>query len=63
MYLVSVTKRRSITVPSGAVNTFTLLTESSSSQRTFVTSIKEIKKKKFNEIKIYNINRVIAKSD
>lgn len=36
--LVSVTKKRSITFPSGAVETFTLFIVSSSSQRTSVTS-------------------------
>ena len=36
--LVSVTKKRSITLPSGAVDTFTLFIVSSSSQRTSVTS-------------------------
>lgn len=37
--LVSVTKKRSITLPSGVVDTFTLCIVSSSSQRTSVTSI------------------------
>lgn len=39
--LVSVMKKRSITLPSGAVDTFTLFIVSSSSQRTSVTSIEE----------------------
>lgn len=43
--LVSVTKKRSITLPSGVVDTFTLFIVSSSSQRTSVTSIEERYKK------------------
>lgn len=37
--LVSVTKKRSITLPSGAVDTFTLFIVSSSSQRASVISV------------------------
>lgn len=46
--LVSVTKKRSITLPSGAVDTLTLFMVSSSSHKTFVTSRKE---KKSNQTK------------
>lgn len=41
--LESVTKKRSITLPSGVVDTFTLFIVSSSSHRTSVTSAGEIK--------------------
>lgn len=49
--LVSVTKKRSITFPSGAVDTFTLFIVSSSSQRTSVTSVEE-RHKNFNVEKV-----------